>query len=168
MVDSGIFDGQRFELIEGDLIDKMGQKPPHVRGLQLAMGLLISLFGMDRVRGQAPIDAATPDRERNRPEPDVAVLREWRSEFGLRQPRGEEIILAVEVADTTLYSDMTTKRDLYARAGVPEYWVVDLNARRLIVYKGLAEGTYEEISAFGENNAVSIEGCSVGVGTLLP
>jgi Uma2 family endonuclease len=63
---------------------------------------------------------------------------------------------------------MTTKRDLYARAGVPEYWVVDLNARRLIVYKGLAEGTYEEISAFGENNAVSIEGCSVGVGTLLP
>ena len=168
MQDSGIFAGQRFELIDGDLIDKMGQNPAHVRAIQLVLGSLMSLFGIDRVRGQAPVDAATNDRERNLPEPDVAVLAEWRSEFNLRQPCGDELLVAIEVSDTTLYSDTTNKRDIYARAGVPEYWVIDLNARRVMVYRSLSEGIYTQITLVGESESVMLEGHSIAVAQLLP
>jgi Uma2 family endonuclease len=130
--------------------------------------LLISLFGVDRVRSQAPVDASATDRERNLPEPDVAVLSEWRAEFGLRQPRGNELIVAIEVSDTTLYSDTTGKRDLYARAGVPEYWVIDLNARRVMVYRSVSEGIYTQVSIAGENESVTLEGHSIAAARLLP
>jgi len=168
MLDSGIFAGQRFELIEGDLIDKMGQNPPHISTIQLVLEWLNSLFGVSRVRSQAPIGAGSPDRERNLPEPDIAVLREWRAEYGLRHPRGDELMVAIEVSDTTIYSDTTTKRDLYARAGVPEYWVIDLNARRVMVYRAVSEGIYTQLSLVGENESVTLEGHSIAVARLLP
>jgi len=74
----------------------------------------------------------------------------------------------MEVSDTTLYSDTTTKRDLYARAGVPEYWVINLNARRVMIYRSVSEGIYTQISIVGENETVTLEGHSLAVARLLP
>jgi Uma2 family endonuclease len=168
MLDSGIFAGQRFELIDGDLIDKMGQKQPHVRGIQLVLGWLFSLFGVDRVLGQAPIDAAAEDRERNCPEPDAVLLGEWKPDFGHRPPRGDELRLAIEVSDTTFYTDAATKRDLYAGAGIPEYWIIDLNGRRIIVHRSPLQGVYTQISVLGENESITLEGHSIEIAQLLP
>ena len=74
MVDSGPFAGRRFELIDGDLIDKMGQNLQHAYVLQMLSPLLGDMFGPKSVSGQLPIEVATPDQDRNQPEPDLVVL----------------------------------------------------------------------------------------------
>jgi len=83
------------------------------------------------------------------------------------------VALAVEVADTTLRHDALRKRDLYARAGVPEYWVLDLNGRRLIVHRQLdaERGEYASIQSYAEAEAGSLNspaGHTIAVSSLLP
>jgi Uma2 family endonuclease len=137
MLATGLFAGQRFELIHGDFIDKSGQDPRHASAIQLCMEIFIKLLRSVRVSVQLPMEAGPADRERNEPEPDVAVLVEPKTDYRRRHPKGEEMALVIEVANTTLQPDLTTKRDLYARAGVREYWVLDLNGRRLVVHRAL-------------------------------
>jgi Uma2 family endonuclease len=173
MLESGIFAGQRFELIDGALIDKSGQKPPHASTIQRCLELLATIFGLARVRVQLPMEAGTVDREWSVPEPDLAVLAEAKPDFSRRHPNGRELTLLIEVSDTTVRHDATRKRDLYARAGVPEYWVHDLNGRRLIVHRGVNEetGQYASIRSYEENEAVAVESLanqSVTVCALLP
>jgi len=65
------------------------------------------------------MEAAPGDRERSLPEPDVAVLREWKMEHQSRHPRGDEMLLVIEVSDTTVAFDRSRRAALYAGAGVP-------------------------------------------------
>jgi Uma2 family endonuclease len=168
MLDAGLFAGQRFELIEGDLIDKMGQNPPHSEALRLLHEWLTKVFGVERIQVQQPIEAAASERERSLPEPDFSVLVERKKDYGRRHPRGDELLLAIEVADTTARYDATLKRDLYARAGVPEYWVLDISGRRLIVHRNLSQGKFEQIESVPENSVVSAGGMQIPVSELLP
>jgi Uma2 family endonuclease len=172
MLNAGLFAGQRFELIDGDLIDKMGQNPPHANAIELCMALLTEIFGIKQVRVQLPIEASPADRERSEPEPDLAVLAARKPDFAHRHPNGYELALVIEVADTTLRHDALRKRDLYARAGVPEYWVLDLNGRRLIVHRELdaEQAQYASIQSYAEAEEVFIDspGQSISVSSLLP
>jgi len=158
MAEIGLFDGQRFELIDGDLIDKMGQKPPHANAIRRCMRQLLQIFGADSVLIQLPIEAGAADREWNQPEPDLAVLSDAEGEFSQRHPNGSELALAIEIADTSLYQDMARKRELYARAGVPEYWVLDLNGRRLIVHRALNPQTaqYDRVLGYAEHETIAV------------
>jgi Uma2 family endonuclease len=85
-------------------------------------------------------------------------LIEPNAEFRRRHPRGDELLLVLEVADTTVRYDATTKRDLYARAGVPEYWVLDIPGRRIIAHRKLTAGRFEEIIAFSDGEIVAPAG----------
>jgi Uma2 family endonuclease len=119
MQNAGLFLDQRLELIDGDLIDKMGQNPPHAIAIRLLQACLIRIFGAERTQVQLPIELAASDQMWNLPEPDIAVLKEFKKEdYAQRHPSGNELLLLVEVADKSLRHDCTTKRDLYARAGV--------------------------------------------------
>jgi len=166
MLDTGLFAGQRFELIDGDLIDKMGQEPPHAYAIHLLQIRLVKIFPPMQVQIQSPIEAA--DQEESLPEPDLAILADLKDDYRRRHPRGDELLLAIEVADTTVRYDTTTKRDLYARAGVPEYWVLDIGARRLIVHRRLSRGKFEQIDSVPENSFVSAGGTQIPVSELLP
>jgi len=171
MQEAGLFEGQRFELIDGDLIDKMGQKPPHATGVRRVHVWLAKIFGVDLVQMQLPIDVAVEDRELNEPEPDVTVLVEDKTDFTRRHPRGDETLLVVEVADSSIRQDTVRKRDLYARAGVPEYWILNIQDRELIVHRGVHEGRYREILTLSEGSfisPVSRPGALAGIDTLLP
>jgi Uma2 family endonuclease len=171
MLDAGLFVGQRVELIDGDLIDKMGQNPPHAVAIRLLTRALAAIFGLEKLMVQAPIEVSRADREKSWPEPDVAVVAEAKPDYRERHPRGDELLLVVEVADSSVAHDATTKRDLYARAGVPEYWVLDLIARRLIVHGDLREGSFQRVEAFAEEAAVNVgpqAGGSLRVESLLP
>jgi Uma2 family endonuclease len=171
MLEAGLFAGERFELIEGDLIEKMGQNPPHASGIQLVFSWLVKILRPERVRVQLPIEVSAADRESSWPEPDVAVLGENKPDYRRRHPRGEELILVVEVADTTVQHDATTKRDLYARAGVPEYWVLDIGGRQLIVHRGAAQGRYERVQVLTERDTAALEAhpdVSIPVAEILP
>ena len=168
MLDAGLFAGQRFELIDGDLIDKMGQNPPHSHALRLLHAWLVRIFGVERVQMQQPVEAAPAERERSLPEPDLSVLAEIRDDYGKRHPRGDELLLAIEVADTTVRYDTTMKRDLYARAGVPVYWVLDIPGRRLIVHQRPSAGRFEQIESVAENSVASAGGMQIPIFELLP
>ena len=159
MLDTGIFAGQRFELIHGDLINKKGQSPSHACALQRTFAFLINIFGVKLVRNQFPVVMSATDRATSEPEPDLAVFSEAKEdEFTLRHPNGSETILAIEISDTkTLRFDSTINRDLYARAGVPEYWVLDINVRQLLVHRQLdpASTRYLNIQRYSANPSTS-------------
>jgi Uma2 family endonuclease len=168
MIELGLFPGQRLELIDGDLIDKMGQLPPHANGIHRLAKLLRAYFGEDRVYVQRPVEVAEDERRHTDPEPDLAVMAGTGADLESRHPRGSELILVVEVADTSLRYDSTGKRDLYARAGVPEYWVLDIKAKRLLVHREPRNGQYTSITALTAGDSVTIGGHSIRVDEMLP
>lgn len=170
LIESGFFEGQRCELIDGDLIDKIGQNPPHAFAVQLAHNWLASLGLTNSIRVQLPIEASPADRGRSVPEPDLSVLAEDKSEFARRFPRGDELLLAIEIADSSASFDLSRKSVLYAAACVPEYWVLDLPRRRLVVHREPSEAGYRLIRFFAEGETVTLENRTetVRVGDLLP
>jgi len=170
MTDAGLFVDQKLELIEGDLIEKMGQKPPHAFAVRMLQALLAALFGAERIQVQLPIEVDEADRESSLPEPDLAVLNETKAEYQTRYPRGTELLLVVEISDTTIQHDLTTKRDLYLRAGVGEYWVVDLKRRRLVVHRQPAGSKYATVLSLREGESAALEGAdsSIPVARMLP
>ncbi|MBV9938607.1 MAG: Uma2 family endonuclease, partial [Acidobacteriaceae bacterium] len=135
MEDSGFFDGQSLELVEGELISKMGKKRPHVNSSTLLAIWLMQTFGPLFVNQEAPIDVAPEDNPTNEPQPDVIVLKRELSYFLAANPQPEDLQLVVEVADTSRNFGLTTKAALYARAGIGEYWVLDVPGRRLLVHR---------------------------------
>jgi Uma2 family endonuclease len=167
---TGIFDGAHFELIDGELIDKMGKGRKHVRGTRRTAEALETVFGREFVDREAPIDVAPTDNPRNEPEPDVHVLRRPTGSID-HNPRPEDIALIVEVADTTLRYDMTAKAALYARAGIAEYWILDLNGSRLLVFRDPVAGRYQTELAFTAADSISpleSPASRIAVSSLLP
>ena len=151
---SGLLDQQRLELVQGELISKMGKKRSHVNTLTMLLGWLIEVFGSDFVNPAAPIDVAPEDNPTNEPEPDVIVLRRELSHFQ-SNPRPQDVVLVVEVADSSLTFDLTVKARLYARAGIAEYWVADVLARQIYVHRGPDSGKYGSVVIYGSQETVS-------------
>lgn len=151
---SGLLETEHLELIEGDLISKTPKYRPHVNNLWSLVLWLIKVFGPEFVNQEAPIDVAPEDNPTNLPEPDAIVLKREYSLFR-SNPQPEDLRLVVEVSDTTLNFDLTVKAALYARAGIVEYWVLDVNGRRLIVHRDPASRGYESIVAYAEHESIS-------------
>lgn len=168
LLEIGFFNGARFELIDGELIDKMGQKPPHAMAIQLVNAWLSRQLGPERVRVQLPIELIGKDGDWSEPEPDVAVTASAAREYGPRHPRADELSLIVEISDSSFRQDSIVKRDLYARSFVPEYWVVDIQGRRLIVYREPGEGEYKVVTILGQSDNTSFGGHACSVRELLP
>ena len=131
MAEAGVFaPGERVELIEGEIIAVTPQKSPHAAAVRLVQGALRGVFGGGfDVRPQLPLGLG-PDSE---PEPEIAVVRGTPRDYVQEHPT--TAILLVEVADATLEFDRGRKASLYARAGIPEYWVVNLPDRTLEVHR---------------------------------
>src|SRR5215813_12924777 len=130
LVDLGVFrPGERLELLDGLLVVREPQNAPHATAVRAAQETLRRAFGPDwDVRPQLPV-ALDDDSE---PEPDIAVVPgSYRDYRGAHPSRPA---LLVEIADTTLGSDRR-KGSLYARAGVADYWIVNLTDEVLEVYR---------------------------------
>ena len=168
LLDLGAFDGQRLELIDGELFDKMGQNPPHADTIQNLTHLFTRMLGGQLVRVQLPMQAGGADRDRSVPEPDVAVLKERKPDFRHRHPRGDELLLAVEVADSSAAFDLTRKAEIYANSGVPEYWVIDLPRGLVVRQREPRNGKYEVAEAFAPGSAVPIGNEFIPVDEILP
>jgi Uma2 family endonuclease len=170
LIETGIFDGRRYELIDGDLVDKMGQKPPHAYTIQLVLDWLASFLGTGQIRVQLPIEAAGEDREHSVPEPDLAVIAGPKTDYQYRHPRGDGLLLAVEVADSSVAFDLSRKAELYANSGVPEYWVLDLPRRQLVAHSQPQGSQYRRIQMYAEEDLVSFPARAeqIRVAALLP
>jgi Uma2 family endonuclease len=151
---SGLLDYESLELVEGELISKMGKKRPHVNSFKRLQAWLVQIFGWQLVDVEAPIDVAPEDNPTNEPVPDLIVLRKDPSRF-TSDPRPEDLQLVLEIADTSLSFDLRVKAALYARAGVPEYWVLDVAGRRLVVHRDPQSGRYADVVAYSEHESVS-------------
>jgi len=150
---SGIWAQQHLELIEGELISKMGKKRPHTNVLIVIQDWLVRTFGPQFVNPETPIDVAPEDNPTNEPEPDLIILTKPSREFK-GNPQPADLRLVVEISDSTLGFDLTTKARLYARARIVEYWVVDIPGRRIIAHRDPLEGHYRSVVAYSEQESV--------------
>jgi Uma2 family endonuclease len=124
---SGLFEGEKLELIDGELISKMGKNRPHVNACTWMHLWLLETFGRQFVNAEAPIDVNPTDNVWNEPEPDLIVLKREFATFE-SNPQPRDLRLVVEIGDSTLKFDLTVKAALYARAAITEYWVLDVAA----------------------------------------
>ena len=152
---SGLFDEQRLELVEGELINKLSKKRPHSNSLTSIVTWLVQTFGPLFVNQEVPIDVAPEDNPTNEPQPDAIVLKREYPHFVSANPKPEDLCLVVEVADRSLNFDLTTKAALYARAGIGEYWVLDVPGRRLLVHREPKSGSYASVVAYGEAESIA-------------
>jgi len=93
-----------------------------------------------------------------------------RADYQTRGPRPEDVILAVEVSDTTLRRDRQVKLAMYASAGIPEFWIVNLEIREVEIYRSPAGDTYASVERKGPGNVVTIvglPGASIAIGQML-
>ena len=122
-------------LIRGVIYEEATMDPPHATGLRKVGKWLDRLFPVGHdVRTQAPIDLAGETV----PLPDVALVTGTVDDYALVHPTVAQTLLVVEVADSSVFFDQTTKAELYAEAGVPEYWVLDVLNRTLAVFRNPA------------------------------
>jgi len=150
---SGIWAQQHLELIEGELISKMGKKRPHANATAVLHAWLLRVFGEQYVNQEATIDVAPEDNPTNEPEPDLIVFTKPFREFK-DNPQPADLHLVVEISDSTLAFDLTTKARLYARARIVEYWVVDIPGLRIIVHRDPQAGQYRSVTAYAEQESV--------------
>ncbi len=131
LIEKGVFEPKdRIELLGGLLVVREPQGSPHAMGIRMAEEALRRVFasGWD-VRGQLPV-ALDDDSE---PEPDISVVPGSFRDY--RQAHPARAVLIVEVAESSLRLDRGEKGSLYARAGVPDYWIVNLVDHVLEVYR---------------------------------
>lgn len=155
MEESGVWSQQRLELVEGELISKMGKKRPHTNILIVVQAWLIRVFGEQYVNPETPVDVAPHDNPTSEPEPDLVVLAKPSREFTSANPQPGDLRLVVEISDSTLGFDLTRKAGLYARAGIVEYWVFDVAARRLVVHRDPGKGLYQSVAVYNDQESVS-------------
>jgi Uma2 family endonuclease len=161
MIRSGILsEDDPVELLQGWLITKMSKNPPHSSATRFLSRELERLIPQGwYVDSQEPI--TTADSE---PEPDIAILRGSEENYTQRHPRPEDVGLVAEVADSTLTNDRGIKLEVYAQAGILEYWIVNLGERQLEVYTNPDGKTYQNQAIYNETMFVplNLDGQLVG------
>lgn len=159
---------ERLELIEGEVIQKVSpQNKQHFVCIVRGAKALQAAFG-DRytVRQQGPMIVS----DRSEPEPDLMVIPGEEEDYA-DHPTPGDAALVVEVSDSTLRLDKIRKAAMYARAGVTDYWVVDVNARRVCVYREPRADGYTDVREYGEGEAIAplgAPGAQIAVSELLP
>ncbi|MBD2345148.1 Uma2 family endonuclease [Anabaena subtropica] len=153
-------EGDRIELIGGELIQMVAKGTPHTVCGSILCRQLDRLLGDSAViRGQDPI--TLPNQ--SEPEPDVVIARGKDEDYLDHHPYPGDIFLVVEISDSTLDYDQTKKLEIYAEAGIANYWIVNLNARQLERYSQPyqnAQGKFNYLSKqiYLPDEAVAIPG----------
>ncbi len=140
MVELGFFEEARVELIDGEIVPIAAQRNHHALATELLRSALATVFGAGHwVRVQMPLDLSP----RSSPDPDVAVIvGDPRTHTSRDNPR--TALLVVEVSDSSLSYDRHTKANLYAAAGVSDYWIINLVDRRIEVRRSPVADPAEE------------------------
>jgi Uma2 family endonuclease len=134
-----LHEDERIELIDGEIVMLEAISPKHAGCVNaLSHHAVMALSDRFIVSVQNPVQLSML----HEPQPDLAILRKGIS-YDERLPTAEDVLLSIEVADTTLNYDRRVKLPLYARAGIPEVWLVDLQGQRLARYSPPVNGAYQ-------------------------
>ena len=172
MLDAGLLENGRCELIEGKIVKMSAQRDPHMWAISMGSGLLHSLFPRDRfsviVQGTLWLDL------RNVPDPDLQVF-----DVPIGAPLGGLApFLLIEVSHTTYRKDSGVKLRRYAANGIADYWIVNLQAKRIEVYRKPVNPTgkrsdwrYDDVRHFTVGQSIhplSHPGVKIAVAEMLP
>jgi Uma2 family endonuclease len=138
-IDRGIFTDERVELLRGEIIVMAPEREPHAYyNTEVADYLRNLLQHKAKIRDAKPI--TLPNN--SEPEPDIAIVQPLGKEYLKHHPYPENIFLIIEFSQATLNKDLNEKKDIYAKAGIIEYWVVDLQHSELKIFRDLFNGQY--------------------------
>ena len=158
----------RVELIDGELVEMppMGPAPAGIVN-ELANVLPALLGPHERLRVQSSVQLT----RYTQPEPDLAVVSRDARQYLRKHPQPEDVLVAIEVAESSLSFDRDEKMPRYAAAGVPEAWLVDVGARTITVYSDLSAGRYRSAQTLlwtDEVVATAVEGLRLTFEEILP
>lgn len=165
MIEAGILQNRRVELLGGEIVEMSPETPIHYTTAKRGAKYLESLLaGKADVRFNGPI--TLQDSE---PEPDIAIVRLPESAYLERHPFPEDIFWIIEVAKTSFKQDKEVKSAVYAAAGIPDYWILNLSTRQLTVLRSPQSGQYTEELTFqrGSVSPLAFKTISVSVERLL-
>lgn len=151
MAEAGIFhEDDRVELIEGEIV-KMSPIGSRHAGCLKDMAALFH----EQLKRRAVLGVQDPLRidAQTEPQPDLTILKPGK--YRQRHPGPDDVLLIVEIADSSEAYDRDVKVPLYARSGIPEVWLVRLLADSIRVYKAPEKGVYREIRDFGRGQTIS-------------
>lgn len=153
MADAGILKpDDRVELIEGEIIETSPIGKRHASCVDRVVNTVLGrLAGRAIVRVQNPVRLS----EFSEPQPDVALLRPREDFYAAGHPGPDDVLLVVEVADTSAPYDRGAKVPLYARSGIPEVWLVDLTEDRIEIYANPSGGGYGDVRPAARGESVS-------------
>jgi Uma2 family endonuclease len=172
LAEHGFFDGRRVMLIHGEVLEMAAMKEPHASSVSGVADAFRTVFGAGfYVREEKPLDVGATTE----PEPDVAVVPGSRKSYP-QTPTAAVALVVVEVADTTLFYDTTTKAELYATAGIADYWVLDVVNSVLHVFRvpySLPGGTktfrvHRTLTAADTVSLLAVPNVIIPVADLLP
>lgn len=130
LIENGVLDHKKVELLDGNVVTMPPESPLHTYVIHTGTDYLReTLKGLAQVRDSHPITLSQSE-----PEPDIAIVKPLGSEYKLRHPQSSDIFWIIEISSSTLIYDLNDKKQVYAEAGIPEYWVVDLNERRVFIF----------------------------------
>jgi Uma2 family endonuclease len=150
MLEAGILsEDDHIELLDGVLVEMSPQGPPHAYALRELTMLAVAVAAVAglRVIVQGPLDVGSPI---TLPEPDLAIVPVTPSD---RHPTGA--LLVAEMGNTSLRMDLGPKARIYATAGVPEYWVLDVKRREIVVHREPSGARYESVARVGVDDTLS-------------
>ncbi|MBD1822809.1 Uma2 family endonuclease [Cyanobacteria bacterium FACHB-DQ100] len=139
MIEAGILDDRRVELLRGEIVEMPPEGEPHAFDSNQAFKYLLNLLeGLADVRGAKPI--TLPNQ--SEPEPDLAIVQDLGREYREHHPYPENIFWLIEYSNSSPSKDLGIKRKIYAEVGISEYWIVDLKRLQLIVLRDPQDGDY--------------------------
>lgn len=152
-----------WELIDGEIIHRMTIGSRHASIVRRLEKYLERNFGdFVMVSGQNPIHVD----EHNEPEPDIALLKPREDFYAEKHPAPDDVLLVIEVSDSTLEYDRETKKNLFAEAGIKEFWLINLRDDTIETYSDPSKGIYYQMRIFGRGEIVqskNITGISLEV-----
>ena len=153
MVLRGAFDGlqKRIELFRGELIEKNPAGPVHDDHISYLTRWSIESTQGKKILVRIQSGLSLPELE-SRPEPDVLWVKDRR--YLDRHPRSADVLLAIEVADSSKHYDRNQKSLLYAQASIVEFWVVDIQDCCVVVHRQPSNEGYLEVKSFGPDSLV--------------
>jgi Uma2 family endonuclease len=155
MADAGILtDEDRVELIEGEIVEMSPIGDRHMIAVNRAN--MIFARGVGDKAVVSVQNPASMDRY-NEPQPDVVLIRAREGFYGTGKPDPEDVLLLIEVSDTTLQKDRRVKLPVYARNGIREVWIVDLKSDVIRIYRQPKNGTYTFSETRDRTQTVALE-----------
>jgi hypothetical protein len=142
----------RVELIDGEIVAKMTIGPRHAACVDRAnRAFMTAVVGTTIVRVQGPVRLNLF----NQPEPDLVLLRPRPDFYASAHPGPADILLIVEVAESSIDYDREVKGSLYARSAIAEYWLVDLNENVVLCYAAPGRGAYQQVRRYERGQTIA-------------